>query len=99
MISYRLSRHAKADLDAIWFHIAQEAGIETADHFIDTITNRFPMLAKMPEAGRSADDIEQGVRVFPVESYLIYYRIHRGGISISRVIHGMRDQEGAWEEE
>ena len=67
MSSYRLSRPAKADLDAIWLHIA--------------------------------DDIEQGVRVFPVESYLIYYRIHRGGISIARVIHGMRDQEGAWKEE
>jgi toxin ParE1/3/4 len=99
MSSYRLSRPARADLDSIWLHIAQEGDVETADRFIDAITNRFSMLAKMPEAGRSAAEIDAGVRVFPLESYLIYYRIHRGGISIARIIHGMRDQNTAWNEE
>jgi len=68
MRSYRLSHPARADLDAIWLHIAQNAGVDTADRFIDTLTNRLPMLAEMPEAGRSADEIEPGVRVFPVEN-------------------------------
>jgi toxin ParE1/3/4 len=98
MSFYRLARHAKADLDDIWLFIAQDAGIETADRFIDTITDRFLMLASMPEVGRVAEHIEQDVRVFPVEAYLIYYRISPGWISISRVIHGMRDQQSAWHE-
>jgi toxin ParE1/3/4 len=75
MSSYRLARPAKADLDEIWLFIAQDAGLETADRFIDSITDRFVTLGGVPEAGRLADHIEQGVRVFAVETYLIYYRI------------------------
>ncbi len=99
MSAYRLSRLARADLDAIWLHVAQDAGLEIADRLIDTITDRFPLLAKMPKAGRSADEIELGVRAFTVENYLIYYRVLRSGISIARVIHGMRDQDSAWRDE
>jgi plasmid stabilization system protein ParE len=46
----------------------------------------------MPDAGRPSELLEPGLRVFPVEGYLIYYTKARGGIRISRVIHGMRDQ-------
>ena len=98
MTRYRLSRLAKADLDQIWFRIATKASIETADRLIDAITDRLPMLANLPEAGRASDEIEQGLRVFPVESYLIYYRkAPRRRILISRII-GMRDQRKAWGE-
>ncbi len=99
MSAYRLSRPARADLDAIWLHVAQDAGVETADRLINTITDRFPMLAKMPKAGKGADGIAPGVRVFTVERYLIYYRVQHSGISIARVVHGMRDQDSAWHEE
>ncbi len=100
MSRYRLSRPAKADLDRIWFRIASKASVEAADRLIDAITDRFPMLARTPEAGRAVDDIGPGVRVFPVENYLIYYRrAPRGRISISRIIHGLRDQPTAWEEQ
>jgi toxin ParE1/3/4 len=98
MNRYRLARPAKADVDRIWSYIAEHAGIETADRLIDRITARFPMLAKTPEAGRAVDRLEPGLRVFPIGNYLIYYRKARGGISIARVIHGMRDQEGAWKD-
>lgn len=98
MSRYRLSRPAKADLDRIWLWLAQKASIETADRIVDNITGKFPFLANTPEAGRTSDEIEAGLRVFPVESYLIYYRkAPRGGILISRVIHGMRKQEKAWD--
>jgi toxin ParE1/3/4 len=100
MRRYRLARPAKADLDQIWLHVARNASIETADRFIDTITGRFPFLAGSSEAGPARDEIEPGLRVFPVENYLIYYRkTARGGIQISRIIHGMRDQEKAWDRE
>lgn len=99
MTRYRLSRPARADLDRIWLRIANGSSIEAADRFIDAITERFPTLANTPEAGRASDEIEPGLRVFPVENYLIYYRrVPRGRISISRIIHGMRDQQKAWRE-
>lgn len=99
MKRYRLARPAKADLDRIWSYIAGKASIETADRFIDSITARFPVLAGAPEAGAPRDDVAPGLRSFPVGNYRIYYRrTDRGRILIARVIHGMRDQEKAWEE-
>ena len=38
MSFYRLARPAKADLEEIWLFIAKDAGLETADRFIDAIT-------------------------------------------------------------
>jgi plasmid stabilization system protein ParE len=99
MTRYRLSRLARTDLDRIWFRIASKASIQTADRLIDAITDRFPMLANMPEAGRASEHIEPGLRVFPVRNYLIYYRrAPRARILIARVIHGMREQHKAWKE-
>ncbi len=96
----RLAGPAKADLDEIWLYIAQEGGVEAADRVIGTIVIRFPILAGMPDAGRACDEIGSGIRAFPVGKYLIYYRpAQRGGILISRVIHGMRDQRKAWDSE
>ncbi len=100
MRRYRLSRPAKADLDRTWLRIARDADIEKADRFIDSITARFPMLAGTPEAGRASDDTERGLRRFPAGNYLIYYcRAPRGGILVSRVIHGMRDQRKALDDD
>jgi plasmid stabilization system protein ParE len=96
---YRLARPAKADLDEIWLYVAREASENTADRLINGITSRFVALAQTPMAGRLANSIEPGIRVFPVGNYLIYYRIDRDDwISIVRVIHGMRDQSKAWTE-
>src|SRR5437763_14523080 len=100
MRRYRLSLRAKADLDRIWFYIAREASIETADRFIDAITARFPGLANRPEAGRVRGDIEPGLYSFSVEDYIVYYRkAQRNRILISRIIHGMRNQSKAWKQE
>jgi toxin ParE1/3/4 len=100
MRRYRLSRLARADLDQIWLYIARNSTVETADRFIDRITKQFVTLAGAPDAGAVRDEIELGLRSFSVGRYLIYYRrAQRGEILISRVIHGMRDQQGAWDEE
>ena len=71
--------------------------MDVADRFVDTLTKRFPMLEESPQAGRLRNDIESGVRSFPVGAYVIYYRPNpRTGIVIARVIHGSRDQVAAW---
>ena len=97
MKRYRLAGPAKADLDEIWSFVAHERSAVAADRIIDTITSRFPVLAGMPDAGRVRDDLGPDIRAFPAGKYLIYYRAARqGGILISRVIHGKRDQRRAW---
>jgi toxin ParE1/3/4 len=100
MSKYRLSALARTDLEEIWSYVAQHASYDAADRLIDSITDRFPVLARMPAAGRVRDDIEAGVRSFAVGGYLIFYRKgKRGGIVVARVLHGARDQKRAWEKE
>lgn len=48
---YRLSWLAEHDLDEIWLYVADDASVETADRMIDTIVERFAMLAAHPKIG------------------------------------------------
>lgn len=86
----RVSRAAKNDLDEIWFYIARD-DIDAADRFVDFLTDKFPLLASSPAMGRARDELQPGLRSFPVKRYLIFYRQRKGGIDIVRVIHGARD--------
>jgi toxin ParE1/3/4 len=98
MSRYRLAAPAKADLAEIWVFIAEQSGsVRNADRLVESIVRRFPVLARMPQAGRRRDEIDPGVRSFPVGVYVIYYReMERGGIVISRVLHGSRDQAASY---
>jgi toxin ParE1/3/4 len=85
MKRYRLAGPAKADLDEIWLYLARESGEAAADRAITAITNRFPILAGMPDAGQAREEIGPKIRSFPVGKYLIYYRrAHWGGILVAR---------------
>ena len=71
----RVSRLAEQDLDAIWYRIANESGsIETANGLLESITGKFILFSRTPEAGTRRDDIDPGVRGFPFGKYLSYYR-------------------------
>lgn len=95
----RVSSLADRDLDDTWYEIAKRSGsIDIASTVVDSITGVFPLFANNPEAGRLRDDLELGVRSFPVENYVIYYRQSGMHLVISRVIHGMRDQKKALRE-
>ena len=99
MKQIRVSRLAELDLDDIWYEIAKRSGsIDIASTVVDSITGVFPLFATNPEAGRRRDELELGVRSFPVENYVIYYRLGGNHLIISRVIHGMRDQKKALRE-
>ena len=93
----RVSGAAERDLDEIWKYIAERAAsIDVADRVVDSIVDTFPVLARAPAAGRKRDDIESGVRCFPVANYIVYYRATGRYVVIARVIHGMRDQRSAF---
>ncbi len=94
-MAHRLAAKAEADLDAIWWRIATESGsVEIADRQIETITNRFLLLARYPRLGRARDeDLGAGRRSYPVESYIIVYRIDGEDVLILCVPHGSRDLE------
>lgn len=87
---------ADSDLISIWYYVAtNSASIEIADRLIDSITDRFFLLARHPYIGRARDeDLRPGLRSFSVGEYVIIYRIQDGDVLILRVLRGSRDIEG-----
>ena len=82
-------------MDEIWLHVARESGsLETADRLVDSITNRFLLLASHPYVGRTRqEDLGRGARSFPVGEYVVVYRIEDEDVLILRVVHGRRAME------
>ena len=97
MSVFRLSPEAEAELDDIWLHIARESGsVDVASRVVDTITDRFWLLAQYPYIGRSRDeDLRPGLRTFPAGDYLIVHRVEDDGVVlVLHVVHGNRDLAG-----
>ena len=92
---HRIAPEAEAELDDIWYYIAKESdSIEIADRMVDSITDRFFLLARFPHIGRRRDeDLRPGLRSFVVGEYVIIYRVEDGEILILHVIRGSRDLE------
>lgn len=65
-MAHRVAPEAEAELDGIWYYLATESGnLEIADRVIDSITNRFFLLARYPHIGRRRDeDLRPGLRSF-----------------------------------
>lgn len=92
-MAHRLAPEAAAELDEIWYYVARESGnIEIADRLIESITDRFVLLATHPYVGRRRDeDLRPGLRTFPVGSYLIIYRVSGEDVLILHVARGSRN--------
>jgi toxin ParE1/3/4 len=95
---YRLSPLSEQDLDEIWSYVAEDASLTTADRLIDDIVHRFELLAEQPGIGRIRPEFGIGMRSFPVENYVVYYRREGDDVLIARILHGRRDQIAAWSE-
>jgi toxin ParE1/3/4 len=95
MREFLLSPEAEVQLDDIWLHIARESGsIDIATRTIDTITDRFWLLARHPYMGRQRDDLSPGLRSFPAGDYIIVHRVQQDEVvRILFVFHGNQDIE------
>jgi len=92
MKEFRLSAAAENDLTDIWNYVADYSE-QVADTLIDEMVKRFVMLSTFADAGRKRDELQPGMRSFPVDKYLIFYRSIPEGIEVIRVLHGSRDIE------
>ena len=98
-MAHRLAPRAETDLDDIWYYVAKESGsIEIANRLIDTLTDRFFMLAGFPYVGRARDhDFGPGCRSVAVGEYVIVYCVENEDVLILRVVHGRRDLESLFD--
>lgn len=99
MAHYR-ARKADADLDDIWFYVANESGsMDVANRLIDSITDQFFLLARHPYLGRPRDDeFGVGSRSLAVGEYVIVYSVEDRDVWILRIVHGRRDIESIFED-
>ena len=98
-MAHRLAPRAETDLDDIWSFVAKESGsLEIANRLIDTLTDRFFMLAGFPYVGRARDDdFGPGCRSVAVGEYVIVYCVENVDVLILRVVHGRRDLEALFD--
>jgi toxin ParE1/3/4 len=98
MSRYKVAPSALADLDEIWFYIAQNTNPEIAERVLDSITRAFPLLAANPKMGRHRPNLGEAMRSFPVANYRIYYRQDsRGRVRILHIKHAARDENKLFE--
>lgn len=83
---------AQEDLLDIWCHIGCD-NPNQADRYLDYLEEKLSLLATTPGMGRLCNELAPGLRVFPVDNYLIFYRQSVEGIDVVRVLHGARDIE------
>lgn len=98
-MAHRLASQVEFELDDIWYYVARESGsIEIADRLIDSITDRFFLLANHPYVGRLREDLRPGMRSFPVGQYVIIYRIEDADVLILHALHSHRDVQRIFHE-
>ena len=94
-MAHRVAPRAQADLEDIWLFVAQDSGsMGVATRLVESITDRFLLLASFPYAGRARDrEFGNGMRSFPVGEFVIVYQVEGSNVLILRVVHGRRDLE------
>lgn len=89
---YELTDLADQDLFEISLYIAQNS-VGAAERFIDTMNEKFQLLADSPRLGRSREELAPGLRSLSIGKYVIFYRPTEDSILVIRVLHGARDIE------
>ena len=88
----RIRPEARQDLREIGDYIARDDRA-AARRFVRLLRDKCALLADNPCIGRKRPELRPGLRSFPVQSYVIFYRVLEGTVEIVNVIHGARDVE------
>ena len=91
MTPVHVSAEAEADLDAIWLYIANDSPINADRFLVRLVTTLTTTLTTLPLAGRTRDEFEAGLRSFPVDNYIAFYRVRKDTVEIVRIIHAKRN--------
>ena len=81
---------ARVDLDEIWDFIAHDDP-NLADSYLEAIRERMHLLSMHPDIGKRCDDVSPGLRRFPFDKYVVFYREDVDAIFVVRILHSARD--------
>ena len=81
---------AETDLDQILAYIAESRPL-TAVAVIRNIREKCQLIATQPEMGQLRPEFQGNYRSFPVQRWVIFYRIRNDTVEIHRIVDGARD--------
>ena len=88
----RFDPRARNDLTAIFDWIADHAGFDIADGYIERIETAYRKLTDFPRRGTQRDDLKPGLRTIAFERRAtIAYSFEGATVTIERVLYGGRD--------
>jgi plasmid stabilization system protein ParE len=88
----RTTARADSDIKRIALWIASQSSVDAALRWSVDLDQKFESLARTPGSGTDRGTLGRGLRSSPFGRYLIFFRAERrGGIVITRVIHGAQD--------
>lgn len=87
----RLSRRALDDLQVIYRQGVQQFGERQATSYQMALHEAFRFIAGFPEANRVRTEFVRPYRIHRHEAHLIFYRVEKGEVYITRIRHGHED--------
>ena len=91
MPNYILSPEALSDLEDIVDYTAAQWGGQQAFDYLESLENKLVLLDAHPDMGTLRASLHKGIRSFPFEKHIIYYRIEQETMQILRVLHQSMD--------
>ena len=90
-LNYSFSDIALQDINEISDYLFEQYGEKLADQFLKSLLMKCDRLTQFPQMGRKRDELSFNLRSFPLQDYLIFYRITSNEIEIVRVVSGYQD--------
>ena len=84
---------ALADIDGIWEHYKRVAGEGIAEKITREIGDVIALIEDHPFAGRSRNELREGLRSMAVRPHVVFYRVVNEVPEIMRVLDGRQDIE------
>jgi len=98
--AYKLAPRAFADLDNILAYGTKTWGFAAASAYVESLQQKFALLASRPGMGRPRGELGDGMRCFGHRNHLIFFMTGReGGIEIIGVPHASMDIDAYFDEE
>lgn len=87
----RLSRRALDDLQSVYRQGVHQFGEQQAVSYQRALHEAFRFIAEFPEANRVRTEFSKPYRIQRHEAHLIFYRVEKGEVYITRIRHGHED--------
>lgn len=85
------TRRADGDILDIGAYTSERWGESRQDEYLAQLKEGFDLLSMTPLLGRARDELQPGLRSFPIGGHLVFYLVTDDTIVVVRVLHARRD--------